>query len=123
MIYRDLDSRNSLGSDVNRRAPVPYPYVENSGNLGDSLVVKRIRVVLGRLGDLFRLSASELDIQVDAPTLEEAWTAFLNLVEAREDAAWLTFDVGPTRREEVERGLDAPEDEDWAEPADDTGGA
>ncbi|UCE61090.1 MAG: hypothetical protein JSU63_04935 [Phycisphaerales bacterium] len=116
-----LDSRSSLGSDINRRGPTPDPYVERSVCPAGFVVVRTVRVVVGRLGRLFRLSAQELGVVVDAETFESAWVEFLRVIRDRADAPWLTFDVGPTRREEITRGLDAPEDEDWAEPLENPG--
>ena len=121
MIARNLDSRASLGSDLERRASSRDEYVETSTYVGDCFAVRTIRVVLGRLGDMFRFSAQELDIVAEGDSIEEAWDAFLGAVGQRDDAAWLTFDVGPTRPHEVDDGLDASEDEDWAEPYGGTG--
>jgi hypothetical protein len=96
--------------------PVPEPYMETSRWVDRCFPVRTIRVILGRLGSAFRLSAPELDIVVDGDTIAGAWHSFLEAVRGRDDTAWLAFDVGPTRRDEVEQGLDAPDDEDWAEP-------
>jgi hypothetical protein len=65
------------------------------------------------------MSAPDLDIVTEGSSQEEAWVKFLEEIRKRDDSAWLTFDVGPTRREEIAKGLDAPEDEDWSEPTDD----
>jgi hypothetical protein len=75
---------------------------------------RTVRVIVGQLGSLVRMRASELGIFVEGYTREEAWRKFLEQVRIRDDAAWLRFDVGPTRREEIEKGLDIPEDEDWS---------
>jgi hypothetical protein len=73
-----------------------------------------VRVIVGLLGPVVRMTASALDVFVEGDTREEAWRKFLEQVRIGDDAAWLRFDVGPTRREEIERGLDIPEDEDWS---------
>jgi len=80
--------------------------------------VRNVRVIVGRLGGMYRLSAPDIDTFVDGSSFEEAWLEFLVATSARPDAAWLQFDVGPTRREEIEAALDAPEDEDCNEPVD-----
>lgn len=116
-----LDSRLSLGSDQFRRSPRGNTYAETSSYRSGYFAIRNVRVVFGRLGSLFRLSASELDIVSDGQTLEEAWGAFLGEIRKHDDAAWMTFDVGPTRPEEIHAGLDAPEDEDWAESVDISG--
>ena len=85
------------------------------------VALRTIGFVVSRLGDTFRLSAPELDVISDGHSIEVAWERFLGEVSARDDAAWLMFDVGPTRPEEIQRGLDAPEDEDWAQPCDANG--
>jgi hypothetical protein len=76
---------------------------------------KKIRVILGQLGNLFRMSAPEIDIVADGSTANEAWTKFLLEVRKLNKKDWLEFDVGPTRQEEVSEGLNAPENEDWSE--------
>ncbi len=114
-----LDSRAGLGSDVNRDVPRRNRYVESSACATEFFAVKTVRVVLGRLGPVFRFSAHDLGIVVDGQTIAQAWDSFLSAARDRDDTAWLMFDVGPTRPEEVEQGLDAPEFEDWAEPAPD----
>jgi len=75
-----------------------------------------IRVILGQLGGLVRMSAPEIGIVAEGSRPEEAWAKFLQEVRKRDDSAWLSFDVGPTRQEEIAEGLNAPEDEDWSEP-------
>ncbi len=74
-----------------------------------------IRVILGQLGGLVRMSAPEIGITVEGLTAEEAWIRFLEEARKRADSAWLSFDVGPTRQEEIAEGLNAPEDEDWSQ--------
>jgi hypothetical protein len=61
------------------------------------------------------MSAPEINVVVEGHSQEETWVNFLEEISKREDAAWLTFDVGPTRREEIRSGLDISEDEDWSE--------
>ncbi|MHC4475688.1 MAG: hypothetical protein ACYTEL_08580 [Planctomycetota bacterium] len=80
-----------------------------------------VRVIVGRLGSMVRMSAPQLDIVVDGATEQEARKAFLQEASKRQDSAWLRFDVGPTKAEEVSEGLNAPEDEDWPEPDDSEG--
>jgi len=70
-------------------------------------------VVIGELGPVVRLSAPDIDLTVEGKNFEDAWPRFLNIVKEREDSAWLTLDVGPTRPEEISAGLNVPEDEDW----------
>jgi hypothetical protein len=77
---------------------------------------KTVRVITGKLGPLVRISAPEFDIIAEGLNQKEAWETFLNKIRNRDDCAWLAFDVGPTRCEEIEEGLNAPEDEDWSEP-------
>jgi len=77
-----------------------------------------VRVVLGQLGGLIRMSATEINIVAEGSSPEQAWAKFLQQVRMRNDSAWLSFDVGPTRQEEIAEGLNAPEDEDWSEPVD-----
>jgi hypothetical protein len=69
------------------------------------------------LGNLFKFSAPDIDVHVEGATIEDAWKGFVNVVSIRSDAAWLTFDVGPTRPDEIDAGLDADDDEGWDEPA------
>jgi hypothetical protein len=72
-------------------------------------------VIVGRLGDSVRLSAPALDIVVDALDPHKAWAEFLTAVRNIPDdkRQWISFDVGPTRANEIRGGLDAPEDEVW----------
>ncbi len=125
-----LDSRSSLGSDVERlSAPVSspgrwredQPYLETSSVWEQWATARTVRVVLGHWGEGFRLSASELSIVVDGSSIEDVWAAFLASVRQRADVTSLTFDVGPLRPDEIAAALDAPEDEDWAEPVQDEG--
>jgi hypothetical protein len=78
-----------------------------------------IRVILGQLGRLVRMSAPEINIVAEGSSPEQAWAKFLEEINKRFEpdvSAWLIFDVGPTRHEEIAEGLNAPEDEDWSEP-------
>jgi hypothetical protein len=72
-------------------------------------------VIIGRLGDAVRLSAPDLDIVVDAVDPRKAWAEFLTTVRnlPLSKRQWISFDVGPTRANEIREGLDAPEDEVW----------
>jgi hypothetical protein len=109
-----LDSRASLGTDIEHTyypedhgsavVYVPYPKRQT------------VRVILAQLEGLFRMSAPEINIVTEGSRLEEAWAKFLKEVRKRYDSAWLMFDVGPTRQEEIAEGLNAPEDEDLSEP-------
>lgn len=116
MILTGLDSRASLGTDIERTY---YPYPEDpNGAVVYIPYPKRqtVRVVLAQLGgQLVRMSAPEIGIIVEGSTAEEAWTRFLKEARKRDDSAWLSFDVGPTRQEEIAEGLNAPEDEDWSQ--------
>jgi hypothetical protein len=60
------------------------------------------------------MTAAGLGISAEGDTREEAWRKFLEQLSGREDSAWFRFDVGPNRREEIEKGLDIPENEDWS---------
>lgn len=115
MLRTHLDSRASLGSDIVRESRGASRLAEASTWAGDWSTVRSVRVVLGKLGASYRLSAPVLNVVQEAPTIEEAWKAFLAAVRLRDDAANLTFDVGPTRPDEIDQGLDAPEFEDWAQ--------
>jgi hypothetical protein len=83
---------------------------------------QQVRVIIGEFGTIVRMSAPSLDIVSEGSSRNEAWTKFLEEIRRRDDAAWLTFDVGPTRHEEIAEGLNAPEDEDWSEHAEDVEG-
>ena len=121
MTARALDSRASLGSDMERDVFPDYRYRESSEYLASWSVVRTVRVVVGRLGSIVRLTANELGIVVDDDTIEKAWRRFVGEVAQRKDAPWLALDVGPTRRHEIDDGLNAPEDEDWSEPVESPG--
>ena len=119
MSLASLDSRVGLGSDISRGRHFAEPWAEIRSGLGDQWVeMRQVRVVVGNWGPRVRLSAPELRILVDGPSFPEAWAEFVSVVRARPDSAWLSFDVGYTRAEEISAGLDAPEDEVWAEPVD-----
>lgn len=118
MILTGLDSRASLGTDIERTY---YPYPEDpSGAVVYIPYPKRqtVRVILGQLGGLIRMSAPEIGIVAEGSSPEQAWATFLQQVRRRDDSAWLSFDVGPTRQEEIAEGLNAPEDEGWSERVD-----
>lgn len=108
----ELDSRACLGTDIERSRYPDAP--DDVYVIYPARVV--VRVILGEFGNVTRLSAPEIGIVAEGADYGAAWTAFLDEARKRDDAAWLTFDVGPTRREEIEKGLDAPEDEEWSEP-------
>ena len=114
MSLAGLDSRTFLGTDIEYSR-----YPDTPSGVEASMVYParhKVRVVLGQLGQCVRMSAPELDIVAEGSDREEAWTKFLEAIRARDDSAWLRFDVGPTRAEEIDQGLDAPEDEDWSDP-------
>jgi len=123
-MHRNLDSRESLGSDIHRGTPQRplETSFEASTYTGDCRVIRFVRVVVGYLGDVVRVSAAELGIVADGHSVESGWDAFLDMVSLRSDASWLAFDVGPTRTHEVDGGLDAEEDEDWSQSIVESGG-
>jgi len=113
MTLIQLDSRMYLGTDIEQT-----PYADGPGDLGWYVLYPKrqtVRVILGRFGAVVRMSAPEIDIVTEGQNQEQAWVSFLAEISKREDAAWLTFDVGPTRRDEIRAGLNIPEDEDWSE--------
>jgi hypothetical protein len=116
MSLANLDSRIGYGTDIER---LIYPLIPGSIETPVSISLyplkQDIRVIVGQLGHTVRMSAPDLDIVVEGANREQAWTNFLEEIKKREDSAWLSFDVGPTRREEIQEGLNAPEDEDWSE--------
>lgn len=116
MSLAELDSRTLSGTDIGHSHYMDSP----AGVEGCTLYPPRqqVRVILGKLGGTFRMSAPNLDIVAEGSSRDEAWARFLDEIRNREDSAWLMFDVGPTRKEEVAEGLDAPEDEDWSKLAD-----
>jgi hypothetical protein len=113
-----LDSRTDLGTDLISL----FGLSRWSDALKEFVVIyppnKHIRVIIGKLGSTIRISAPSLNITIDGTTQQEVWEKFLNVIKRRDDSAWLTFDVGPTRAEEIQEGLDAPEDEEWPEMSD-----
>ncbi len=110
-----LDSRTNLGTDLISLLGLSCW----SDTLKEFVAIypsnKHIRVIIGNLGSTIRMSAPSLNITVDGTTQQEVWEKFLNVIKNRDDSAWLTFDVGPTRAEEIQEGLDAPEDEEWSD--------
>lgn len=108
----ELDSRRPFGTDMERPRYADFP------TDADFCAVyprkETVRVIVGELGRVVRMSAPSLDIVVEGSDRGQAWTRFLEEIRKRGDSAWLRFDVGPTRREEIEKGLDIPEDEDWS---------
>jgi hypothetical protein len=113
-----LDSRADLGTDLVRLFGLSCW----SDALKEFVAIyppnKHIRVITGKLGSTIRMSAPSLNIVVDGANQQEVWEKFVNTVRQRSDSDWLTFDVGPTRAEEIQEGLDAPEDEEWPEMSD-----
>ena len=82
-----------------------------------SLSIERrtVRVILGQFGQTYKMSAPKINIVAEGQSPDEAWAKFLVEISKREDAASLSFDIGPTRCDEIVQGLNAPEDEDWDE--------
>ncbi|MCP4711646.1 MAG: hypothetical protein GY869_23760 [Planctomycetes bacterium] len=102
------------GTDIKRLSyPSPQP-IETSALIEQIPIIRVIRVVVGNFGSFYRLSAPDLDMVVDDESFEQAWSEFLSNVRERKDGACLTFDVAPTRPEEVAEGLNASEVEDWS---------
>lgn len=113
MILNKLDSRENSGTDLEKSH---YPSKSDSFRIFRIYPQREtVRVIVGKLGDVVRFSAPRLNIVSQAANKEQAWTKFLAEARKREDSVWLRFDVGPTRPEEMEKGLNAPEDEDWSE--------
>jgi hypothetical protein len=123
MSLTHLDSRIGYGTDIERLIYSPVPgSLEAPAAISLYPLKQDIRVIVGQLGHTVRMSAPELDIVAEGSDRGEAWSRFLEQIRTREDSAWLSFDVGPTRAEEIAEGLNAPEDEDWAELAEDAEG-
>jgi len=119
MSLTHLDSRIGYGTDIERLIYPPIPgSIENPSAINLYPLKQNIRVTVGQLGHSVRMSAPDLNIIVEGSNRSEAWINFLEEIKKRDDGAWLSFDVGPTRREEIEEGLNAPEDEDWSESVD-----
>lgn len=122
MRLAELDSRTSLGSDVDRMVSQTWcreyarpTLSEVSAFSAPWIDLREVRVIVARLGACSRVSAPALDIVVDAESFEQAWRYFLDRVSERDDSPWLAFTVGPTLREEIADGLDADPDEVWPE--------
>jgi hypothetical protein len=113
MTLTDFDSRTLSGTDIE------YPRYSDGPTVGEGYTIypsrQQVRVIIGEFGSIVRMSAPSLDIVCEGSSRNEVWTKFLGEIRRRDDAAWLTFDVGPTRREEIAEGLNAPENEDWSE--------
>jgi len=114
MTLAELDSRTLSGTDIE------YPRYSDAPTGAEGWAIypsrQQVRVIIGAFGNIVRMSAPVLDIVTEGANRDQAWAKFLQQIRERDDAAWLTFDVGPTRPEEIAEGLDAPEDEDWSEP-------
>lgn len=115
MTLTEFDSRTLTGTDIE------YPRYSDGPAVEDGYTIypprQQVRVIVGEFGSIVRMSAPSLDIVSEGSNRDKAWANFLEEIRRRDDAAWLTFDVGPTRREEIAEGLDAPENEDWSESA------
>jgi hypothetical protein len=120
MTLTDFDSRTLSGTDIE------YPRYSDGPTVGEGYTIypsrQQVRVIIGEFGSIVRMSAPSLDIVCEGSNRDEVWIKFLEEIRRRDDAAWLTFDVGPTRQEEIAEGLDAPENEDWSEHAEDVEG-
>ena len=122
MNLANLDSRIYSGTDIKQKAYPHSSLFKESSSFAESVQIKQnIRVFQGNLGSLVRLSAPMIDIVVEGDNFQDAWINFLDEVRKRDDSIWLTFDVGPTREEDIAKGLNAPEFEDWSEPFDGNG--
>lgn len=119
MSLASLDSRVDFGTDLQRSSyPKAPTIIETSAVAKSYPCMRRVRVILAELGPVTRMSAPDLDIVTEGSNRVETWAKFLEEIRKRDDSAWLTFDVGPTRPEEITEGLNAPEDEDWSEVVD-----
>jgi len=109
-----LDSRAALGTDrvTSRRGGSAWSELTTARHFS-TVQPRVVRVIIGRLGESVRLSAPALGIVVDAADSHKAWEEFLASVTGLPGREWLSFDLGPTRAEEICEGLDAPEDEVW----------
>ncbi len=108
----DFDSRTFLGTDIEYSR-----YPDSPADVNICVLYpprQEVRVIVGELGGLVRMSAPGVGIVVEAPDRGQAWAQFIEEIRKRDDRAWLAFDVGPTRIDEIAEGLDAPEDEDWS---------
>jgi hypothetical protein len=118
MSLAQLHSGLGLGSDVTRKHSGERTQLFETSGIDETWVeLQQVRVVVGHLGNRVRLSAPALGVVEEGDCFDKAWALFLERVRERPDNAWLTFDVGLTRKDEVAKGLDAPEDETWCEPA------
>jgi len=113
MTLTALDSRSISGTDIERSCYLDAPTI-SSGCIMVYPKRQTIRVILAQFGKIVQMSAPEIDIVVEGHSRDEVWARFLASARKRDDSAWLTFDVGPTRREEISLGLNAPDDEDWS---------
>ena len=116
-----LDSRVGYGTDIERLTYSPVPgSTETPPTINLYPLRQDVRVIVGHLGNVVRMSAPSLELVVEGKDQGEAWVEFLNAIKQRDDCAWLAFDVGPTRQDEIEAGLNAREDEEWSDSFDDT---
>jgi len=116
MTLLEMDSRTIVGTDIETSAYPDGPSLPERRTIYPAR--QNVRVILCKVGDFVRMSAPELSIVVDGSSEGEVWERFLAKVRKRDDFVWMRFDVGPTRAEEIDAGLDAPEDEDWSEGVD-----
>lgn len=110
-----FDSRGVQGTDIDVRATRESSLPEETDLGSGWLEMRTIRVVVGRLGPMIRLSAAELDVVVDGESLDEAWAAFLGEARALPKTVGAMFDLGTLTEKEIAAALDAPEDESWAD--------
>ena len=96
--------------------PEEEPYDFKGSHFNKCLKKKNpVRVILGRFGKICRMSAPKINVVAEGSSPDEAWANFLAEVRKRNDADLLTFDIGPTTRDEIIDGLNISEDEDWSE--------
>ena len=119
-ILASLDSRlggTDIGFGIDTKDPV-YETSETDKITSAPTIaypaLRKVRVIIGKLGPTIRLSAIDLNLIADGQNFFDAWANLCALIKNREDRQYLRFDVGPLRREEIDRALDAPEDEDWS---------
>lgn len=113
MSLMQLDSRNLLGTDTEYSNYRDYP--ADIDGCSRYPTTRRIRIIIGRLNNIIRMSAPAIDIVAEGTNQNEAWINFLCEAKKCEDSDWFIFDIGPTKREEIEEGLNVSEDEDWSE--------
>jgi hypothetical protein len=102
-----IETRDSIYQSISTSAITSTPSISYPTQ-------RKVRVIIGFLGPMIRLSAKDLNLMVEGTNFIEAWSSFRELVYKREDSPFLTFDVDRLRPEEISQALDVPEDEDWS---------